>query len=56
MNDTFESQKEQLVSIKQEISLLYQQINYLLRNEKPLELLDCADEPHTHPLRYVMLR
>ncbi|KWW26133.1 MAG: Protein with Tau-Like repeats family member (ptl-1) [bacterium F082] len=40
MNDTFESQKEQLVSIKQEISLLYQQINYLLRNEKPLELLD----------------
>ena len=40
MNDNFESQKEQLVSIKQEISLLYQQINYLLRNEKSLELLD----------------
>ena len=40
MNDKFESQKEQLISIKQEISLLYQQINYLLRNEKPLELLD----------------
>ena len=40
MNDKFESQKEQLVSIKHEISLLYQQINYLLRNEKPLELLD----------------
>ena len=40
MNEKFESQKEQLVSIKHEISLLYQQINYLLRNEKPLELLD----------------
>ena len=40
MNDKFESQKERLVSIKQEISLLYQQVNYLLRNEKPLELLD----------------
>ena len=40
MNDTFESQKEKLISIKQEISLLYQQVNYLLRNEKPLELLD----------------
>ena len=40
MNEKFESQKERLLSIKQEISLLYQQINYLLRNEKPLELLD----------------
>ena len=40
MNDKFESQKEALLSIKQEISLLYQQVNYLLRNEKPLELLD----------------
>lgn len=40
MNDKFESQKEQLISIKQEISLLYQQVNYLLRNEKPLGLLD----------------
>ena len=40
MNDKFENQKEQLISIKHEISLLYQQINYLLRNEKPLELLD----------------
>ena len=40
MNDKFESQKEQLVSIKHEISLLYQQINYLIRNEKPIELLD----------------
>ena len=40
MNEKFESQKEQLVSIKHEISLLYQQINYLIRNEKPIELLD----------------
>ena len=40
MNDKFESQKETLLSIKQEISLLYQQVNYLIRNEKPLELLD----------------
>ena len=40
MNDKFEKQKETLISIKQEISLLYQQVNYLLRNEKPLELLD----------------
>ena len=40
MNDKFESQKEALISIKQEISLLYQQVNYLLRNEKSLELLD----------------
>ena len=40
MNDRFENQKEQLVSIKHEISLLYQQINYLIRNERPIELLD----------------
>ena len=40
MNENFEDQKEKLVSIKHEISLLYQQVNYLLRNEKPLELLD----------------
>ena len=40
MNETFEGQKEQLISIKHEISLLYQQINYLIRNEKPIELLD----------------
>ncbi len=40
MNEKFENQKETLLSIKQEISLLYQQVNYLLRNEKPLELLD----------------
>ena len=40
MNEKFENQKEKLISIKQEISLLYQQINYLLRNGKALELLD----------------
>jgi len=40
MNEKFENQKEILISIKHEISLLYQQVNYLLRNEKPLELLD----------------
>lgn len=40
MNEKFESQKERLLSIKHEISLLYQQVNYLIRNEKPLELLD----------------
>lgn len=40
MNENFECQKERLLAIKQEISLLYQQVNYLLRNEKPLELLD----------------
>ena len=40
MNDKFENQKEKLISIKHEISLLYQQVNYLIRNGKPLELLD----------------
>ena len=40
MNDKFNEQKDTLVSIKKEISLLHQQIDYLLRNEKPLELLD----------------
>ena len=40
MSDKFENQKEQLVSLKHEISLLHQQVSYLLRNEKALELLD----------------
>ena len=40
MNENFDCQKEKLVSIKHEISLLYQQVNYLIRNEKPLGLLD----------------
>lgn len=40
MNDNFYNQKEKLVSLSHEINLLRQQVNYLLRNEKPLELLD----------------
>lgn len=40
MDANFEDQKEKLISIKHEISLLFQQVNYLLRNEKTLELLD----------------
>ena len=40
MNDNFYNQKEKLVSLRHEINLLRQQVNYLLRNEKPLELLD----------------
>lgn len=40
MNENFDSQKETLVSIKHEISLLYQQVNYLLRNERALGLID----------------
>ncbi len=40
MNDKFENQKEKLIFIKHEISLLYHQVNYLLRNEQAIELLD----------------
>lgn len=40
MNDQFQSQKDILVSLKHEISLLHQQVDYLLRNEKELGLLD----------------
>ena len=40
MNDNFNDQKEKLVSISHEINLLRQQVNYLLRNEKALSLLD----------------
>ena len=40
MNDIFTDQKEKLVSILNEINLLRQQVNYLLRNEKALGLLD----------------
>ncbi len=40
MNGKFNEQKDTLVSIKKEISLLHQQVDYLIRNEKPLELLD----------------
>ena len=40
MNDKFNEQKDTLIAIKKEISLLHQQVDYLIRNEKPLELLD----------------
>ena len=40
MNDQFKAQKEILVSLKHEISLLHQQVDYLIRNEKSLGLLD----------------
>ena len=40
MNDNFKEQKDFLLSIKHEISLLHQQIDYLIRNEKALGLLD----------------
>lgn len=40
MNDIFNEQKEILLSIKKEISLLHQQVDYLIRNEQPLGLLD----------------
>ena len=40
MNDKFNEQKDTLVSLKHEISLLQQQVDYLIRNEKSLGLLD----------------
>lgn len=40
MSDKFSKQKDTLLSIKHEISLLHQQVDYLLRNEKELGLLD----------------
>lgn len=40
MNDKFDNQKETLVSLSHEISLLQQQVKYLIRNEKAAELLD----------------
>ena len=40
MNDKFNEQKDTLVSLKHEISLLQQQVDFLLRNGKPLGLLD----------------
>lgn len=40
MNDNFNDQKEKLVSLSHEINLLRQQVSFLLRNEKPLGLLD----------------
>lgn len=40
MNDQFNEQKEFLLSIKKEINLLQQQVDYLIRNGQPLGLLD----------------
>ena len=40
MNDIFNGQKDILISIKKEISLLQQQVDYLLRNGKALGPLD----------------
>lgn len=40
MNDNFNEQKDILLSIKHEISLLHQQVEFLLRNEKAVGLLD----------------
>lgn len=40
MDDKFNEQKDILIAIKKEISLLHQQVDYLIRNEKKLELLD----------------
>ena len=40
MDDKFNEQKDTLIAIKKEISLLHQQVDYLIRNEKALELLD----------------
>ena len=40
MNDNFSNQKEKLLSLSHEINLLRQQVNFLLRNEKELGLLD----------------
>ena len=40
MDDKFNEQKDILIAIKKEISLLHQQVDFLIRNEKPLALLD----------------
>ena len=40
MNDNFNHQKEQLLSLSHEINLLRQQVDFLLRNERELGLLD----------------
>ena len=40
MNDQFNDQKEILVAIKHEISLLHQQVDYLIRHGKLLDILD----------------
>lgn len=40
MSDNFNEQKDLLLSIKHEINLLHQQVDFLLRNEKAVGLLD----------------
>ena len=40
MNDQFNEQKDFLTSLKHEISLLQQQVDYLIRNKKAIGLLD----------------
>lgn len=40
MSDKFSEQKDALLSIEHEISLLHQQVGFLIRNEKPMGLLD----------------
>jgi hypothetical protein len=40
MADTFDNQKEVLLALKKEINLLRQQVDFLIRNEKELGLLD----------------
>lgn len=40
MSDNFNEQKDILLAIKKEISLLQQQVDYLIRNGQPLGLLD----------------
>lgn len=40
MSDKFNEQKDILLAIKKEISLLQQQVDYLIRNGQPLGLLD----------------
>lgn len=57
MNDTFQGQKDILVAIKQEINLLQQQVDYLIRNGKPLGLLDLdVMMNRTHQLYDMMCR
>jgi len=40
MSDNFDEQKDVLLAIKREINLLQQQVDFLVRNKKPLGLLD----------------
>ena len=40
MNNQFQEQKDLLSSLKHEISLLQQQVDYLIRNNKTIGILD----------------